>query len=83
MNEKELKVGDIVQINPEHPNFPGQLLVVTEPKSWGCQGRLYMDLEIPCCRFEGKSYLRLKWEQIEYVGKCEWIYEKEESEELE
>lgn len=80
MNEKELKIGDIVQINPEHPNFPGQLLVVTEPKAWGCQGRLYMDLEIPCVRYGGRAYLRLKWEDMEHVGACEWVLKGSEKE---
>lgn len=78
MDSIELKIGDIVQINPEHPNFPGQLLVVTEPKSWGCQGRLYMDTEIDCFRFEGRAYLRVKWEDMAFVGRCEWVWGKSE-----
>lgn len=37
----DLEIGDIVQISPEHERFPGQFLVVTDPKKWGCQGRVH------------------------------------------
>lgn len=80
MEKRELDVGDIVQIKPDHKGFPGQLLVVTDPKSWGCQGRLYTDLEMICTRYKGRAYLRVKWEDIEYVGKCEWIWEDNNNE---
>tara|TARA_R100001086_G_C11777443_1_gene242650 strand:- start:100 stop:333 length:234 start_codon:yes stop_codon:yes gene_type:complete len=35
----ELKVGDVVQIKPEHDEvFGGCLMVVTDPRAWGAQG---------------------------------------------
>jgi hypothetical protein len=83
MGKRELKIGDIVQINPSHENFGGQLLVVTEPKEWGCQGRLYLDTLIDVCRCDGRAYLRVKWENMEYVGTIEWIYESNQEHENE
>lgn len=82
MLKRELKIGDIVQIKPEHENFGGQLLVVTEPKTWGCQGRLYLDLEIDACRFEGRAYLRVEWQDMEYVGAVEWFWENKDEVEV-
>jgi hypothetical protein len=44
MEPCELRVGDIVQIDPTHDDgrggqwFGGCLMVVTEPKPWGAQG---------------------------------------------
>ncbi len=64
--------GDIVQISPNVAKYPGQLVMVTEPKEWGCQGRLYMDTIEHACRYMGRAYVRLKWEEMEYCGRVEW-----------
>lgn len=66
MESRELKEGDIMQINPECPKFGGQLLVVTEPKSWGCEGRMYSDTLIEAYRSEGRAYLRINFKEMEY-----------------
>ena len=71
--KRDLEIGDIVQIHPEHENFGGQLLVVTDPKEWGCQGILFLCLEIPCTRYKGRAFLRVKWENMEFVGRCKWL----------
>ena len=40
MSESQWSVGQVVQINPEHDEvFGGCLMVITDPKSWGAQGR--------------------------------------------
>ena len=73
MEERELQIGDLVQINPTHP-YGGALLAITEPKSWGAQGYLISEYVLEgLVRFKGRAFLRVKWEDVEYVGKLEWL----------
>lgn len=68
-----IEVNDIVQISQEinhHDGFwAGNLLIVTEVKSWGVQGY--------CRTLEGKAYIRLKIGTYEKVGRLVQIVEKE------
>ena len=73
MEPMELQIGDVLQLNPDYPKFGGDLIVVTEPKSWGCQGYLMMKTVKSACRFNGVAYLRPKFEDMEYVGKIKWL----------
>ena len=77
MEKRELVKGDIVQISPkiEH-RWGGFLCVVDEPKSFGCQGYLlhWRDFEAVRIKATGKAYVRLKFEDIEYVGRMEWVH---------
>lgn len=73
MEKMDLVPGDVVQISPEHNNYPGFLLVVTELKEWGVQGYLLHTEDFFACRFEDKAYLRVRWENMEYVGRLAWI----------
>lgn len=75
MEKRELFRGDVVQICPTHEKFPGFLLVVTEPKSFGCQGYLLSEYQFDAVKFQGVAYLRVKFEEIEYVGKISWMNE--------
>lgn len=81
----EHKIGNIYQINPElDPQLGGQYIVATEIKHWGIQG--YLLLETPddgsLFRYEGKAYIRKKYEQIVLVGFAEWMsINKEEKDE--
>jgi hypothetical protein len=64
-----IEVNDIVQISPEvnHQEgfWAGNLLIVTEVKSWGVQGY---------CRVQGgEAYIRLKTGQFEKVGRLAWV----------
>jgi hypothetical protein len=64
-----IEVNDIVQVSPEvnHQGgfWAGNLLVVTEVKSWGVQGY---------CRTESANvYIRLKTGQFEKVGRLAWV----------
>lgn len=79
MKPKQLQVGDVVQLNPEH-KFGGCLVVVTEPKEWGCQGYLMSQFDILAVKFQGIAYVRPKFEDFEYVGKIQWIYEHKDDE---
>lgn len=75
MEKRELKVGDVVQLKPDH-KFGGMLVVVTEPKSFGCQGYLMSQFNFEgAIRFEGVAYVRPCFEDFEYVGQIQWTYE--------
>ena len=64
-----LKVGDIVQLNPEtcrNRMFAGCLMTVSEPKSWGAQG--YVQALGQDGKPGGQAYYRAKWEEMERTG---------------
>lgn len=75
MEKRELFEGDIVQINPDHRKFPGFLLVITEPKSFGAQGYLLSEYEFNAVRVDGVAYLRVNFAEIEYIGRISWLNE--------
>ena len=77
MEKRDLEVGDVVQLKPEH-KFGGMLVVVTDPNPWGCQGYLMSQFNFEACRFKGVAYLRPKFEDFEYVGQLHWIFENNE-----
>ena len=83
MEKRKLKIGDVVQINPEKGHrFPGFLVVVTEPKSYGAQGYLMHWCDFPAIRFKDRAFVNVKYDQIEYVGHVFWhgIPKEEENE---
>lgn len=80
MEKTELQYGDVVQLKPEH-QFAGMLVVVTEPKSWGCQGYLMSQFNFEATRFKGVAYVRPKFEDFEFVGKLQWIFESKADQE--
>lgn len=72
MSPRDLEPGDVVQIDPESGGFfSGCFMLVTEPKSWGAQGFI----SIPRSRDElpGRAFFRARFDQMEYVGKAEWV----------
>ena len=75
MEAPNLERGDVVQLNPDHSRFPGFLVVVTEPKEWGCQGYLMGHLPFEATRYKGVAYVRPKFEDFQYVGQIPWMYE--------
>ena len=77
MDKRELVEGDILQINPWH-KFGCMLLIVTEPKAWGAQGILYSQRDFKAVRFRGCAYLRVKFEDVEYCGRLEWMEDASE-----
>lgn len=82
MISRTLEIGDILQINTEHEGYPGFFLVVTEPKSWGAQGYLLHSRNFEAVRYQGRAFLRVKFEEVEYCGHVEWMeYDKDEVEE--
>ena len=76
MKKRTIAEGELFQINPEHPQYPGQLIVCTEPKLWGCQGVLFTEFEFEgLVRYKGRAFLRVKFEDMEPIGKLVWVYE--------
>jgi len=68
-----MKIGDIVQVNPEKETFGACLVVVTEVKTWGIQGY------VQNAGVNGQAYIRLKTEDFEHTGgKAVWIAGSEE-----
>lgn len=74
MEKTDLKVNDIVQINPRCGTmFGGSLMIVTEPKSWGAQGYIHGLGEGYICGLgQGLAYCRYKFEDMELVGHAIW-----------
>ena len=65
MNQTPLRVGQVIQLNPETTRnrmFAACLLVVTEPKAFGCQGFVQMTGEDG--KPGGQAYYRAGWEEI-------------------
>ena len=61
------KVGDVFQITEAHgrKGWIGAFVLATEIKSWGIQGF------VACIKTHDEqqsAYIRLKWEEIEFVG---------------
>lgn len=79
MEKRELITGDVLQLKPDYANgFGGMLLVCTEPKAWGCQGYLLSSYDIQAVKFQGRAFLRPKFEDMEYVGRLAWLSQNPE-----
>lgn len=75
--EDKLEVGDVVQIDPvcmTNPMFSGCFMTVTELKSFGAMG--FVQSLGSNNKIGGHAYIRLKFEEFEYVGKAVWIVEQ-------
>jgi hypothetical protein len=68
MTQDEIKVGDIVQVNPDKEIFGACMVVVTELKSFGIQGY------VQSAGVNGQQYIRLKFDEFESTGgKAVWV----------
>jgi len=70
---QELKIGQLVQLNPEtvkNTMFAACIMVVTEQKSWGAQG--YVQTLGENGKPGGQAYYRASWDEMEPVGNAEW-----------
>jgi len=68
MTQDEIKVGDIVQVNPDKEMFGACMVVVTELKSFGIQGY------VQSAGVNGQQYIRLKFDEFESTGgKAVWV----------
>lgn len=79
MEKRELFQGDVLQLKPEH-KFGGMLVVVDEPKDWGCQGYLMSAVDFEATKFKGRAFVRCKFEDVEWVGQLYWMMKDNEDE---
>jgi len=80
MDKRILKEGELFQINPKHELYGGQIVACSEPKKWGCQGVLFTDLEYEgLTRFNGRAYVRIKFEDMEPIGRLEWEWKDDQA----
>ena len=73
-NGTSLEIGDIVQLNPNtvgNKMFTACFMIVTEIKEWGVQG--YVQALGENGNPGGQAYYRAKWDEMELVGRSEWI----------
>lgn len=67
------RVNDVLQIDPEHdPVFGGCFMIVTEVKPWGVQGYVQIPGEKG-----GQAYYRCNYEHLFFIGRAEWIANRE------
>lgn len=72
MEYRDLEEGDVLQLNPKLP-FGGMLLVVTDPKQWGAQGYLCSSRSFEATKYIGRTFVRVKFADMEYIGRLEWL----------
>lgn len=67
-----IKENSVVQINEKgQEGWVGCLVQVSEVKAWGILGFVNLPMQ-------GDAYIRLKWEQIEFIGNAIMTHQKEE-----
>lgn len=75
MQKKDLKKGQLVQLNPRlvgNKSLTKCIMVITECKEWGAQGYIQTvgtNRDTP----GGQVYYRAAWEEMEVVGRAEWV----------
>lgn len=71
ISRDDVKPGDVFQVNEQHnrnggrSGWVGAFILCTEVRSWGIVGFLH------CCKehdIAAKAYIRLPFEEVEYVG---------------
>lgn len=66
-NRNDYEVGSVFQINEKHgrKGWIGAFVLATEIKPWGIQGFV---AHIETHDEQRSAFIRLKWEEIEFVG---------------
>lgn len=78
--DERVKVGSVLQIDPQHDErFGASLLVVTEVKSWGVQGYI----RVPQVPKASNAFYRVEWAKVEYIGESAWLAVKPDTDEAE
>jgi hypothetical protein len=75
MEPRDLQPGDVVQLNPEtvrNRAFAACMLIVSEPKKFGCQGYVQA-LGESRETAGGQAYYRPLWDEMEFVGRAVWV----------
>lgn len=65
-------VGQVFQINEKHgrEGWIGAFVLATEIKDWGIQGFVHL---ITTHDKSARAYIRLKWEEIDFIGNAKMI----------
>lgn len=71
--------GDVFQINERHgrAGWIGALVMGTKIKAWGIQGFVS---HVESHDKQARAYIRLKWEELDYIGRAPLIPQDEGSE---
>lgn len=78
-HDTQLEPGHVVQLSPEtcrNPMLAACFMVVTEPKSFGAQG--YVQVTGSDGKPGGQAYYRAGFDEMELVGKAEWVVGEDE-----
>ena len=67
MKDERIVTGSVVQVNDSCGNFSYCLVLVTDIRDWGILG----GVQIPG---QGFAFVRLKWEQVVYVGQAAYAF---------
>jgi hypothetical protein len=72
--QNQFAPGDVFQINEHHgrAGWIGAFVMVTEVKGFGIQGFVS---HVKAHEEQERAYIRLKWEEIDYVGRAPLIPE--------
>lgn len=75
MNARPLVKGDVVQLGPacSNPMLAFCMMTVEEARPWGAIG--YVQGTGQDGKSGGQAYYRAQWDEMEYVGKAEWVTE--------
>ena len=70
-----LEKGDVVQLS-HATNFPFCFMIVTEPKSFGAQGYIFMPQDLG--EHPAEAHFRASSAEMTYIGKAAWINKENE-----
>lgn len=69
LKRSQIDKGAVIQVTGENVgDWEGCLLVVEEVKPWGVQAGMHIPEK-------GDAFIRLKWEDIEYIGMSYFMYD--------
>ena len=77
--DPRIQVGSVVQLDPAHHLgeadgfFAACFMLVTEVKSWGCQG--FMSVSQGRGEMPQQAYYRAKWAEMSFIGNATWVFE--------
>ena len=73
------KAGDVFQINEKHDRagWIGAFVMATKIKGWGIQGFV---VHVKTHDEQARAYIRLKWEELDYIGPASLISQDEDRE---
>jgi len=65
-------IGDVFQINENHgrQGWIGAFVMATEIKTWGIQGFV---VHIKTHDKQSRAFIRLKWEELDYIGHSNFV----------